>query len=93
MQPCNHVTLLQLFHGGTLSIHWDIAKNFKPTFSIAYLFHVCLTMSVLPFPKISDLVNSGVNTLNENNVNGFKNIRLIHGKQQPPNLKRILTNS
>ena len=40
-----------------------------------------------------DLVKSGVNTLVENNVNGFKNIRLIHAKRQPPNLKIILTNS
>ena len=44
-------------------------------------------------PKIFDLLKSGVNTLVENNVNGFKNIRLIHAKRQPPNLKRILTNS
>ena len=42
--------------------------------------------------KIFDLVKSGVNTLVENNVNGFKNIRLIHAKRQPPNLKRILVN-
>ena len=40
-------------------------------------------------PKIFDLIKSGVNTLVENNVNGFKNIRLIHAKRQPPNLKRI----
>ena len=44
-------------------------------------------------PKIFDLLKSGVNTLVENNVNGFKNIRLIHAKRRPPNLKRILTNS
>ena len=43
-------------------------------------------------PKIFDLVKSGVNTLVENNVNPFKNIRLIHAKRQPSNLKRILTN-
>ena len=43
--------------------------------------------------KIFDLVKSAVNTLVENNVNGFKNIMLIHGKRQSPNLKRILTNS
>ena len=30
--------------------------------------------------KIFDLVKSGVNTLFENNVNGFKNTRLIHTK-------------
>ena len=44
-------------------------------------------------PKIFDLLKSGVNTLVENNVNGFKNIRLIHAKRRPPNLTRILTNS
>ena len=43
-------------------------------------------------PKIFDLVKSGANTLVENNINSFKN-RLIHAKWQPPNLKRILTNS
>ena len=43
-------------------------------------------------PKIFTLVKSGVNALVESNVNGFKNIRLIHAKQQPPNLKRILVN-
>ena len=44
-------------------------------------------------PKIFNLVKSGVSTLVQNNVNGFKNIRLIHAKRQPPNLKRTLTNS
>ena len=44
-------------------------------------------------PKIFDLVKSGVNTLVENNVNGFKKIKLIHAKRQPPNLKRIIRNS
>ena len=44
-------------------------------------------------PKIFDSLKSGVNILVENNVNSFKNIRLIHAKRQPPNLKRILTNS
>ena len=44
-------------------------------------------------PKIFDLVKSGVNALVENYVNIFKNIRLIHTKRQPANLKRILTNS
>ena len=44
-------------------------------------------------PKIFNLVKSGVNTLIENNVNGFKDIKLIHAKRQPPNLKRLLTQS
>ena len=38
------------------------------------------------------MVKSGVNTLVENHVNGFKNIRLIHAKRQTPNLKKIWTN-
>ena len=38
-------------------------------------------------------MKSGVNILVENNVNGFRNIRLIHAKRQRPNLKRILSNS
>ena len=39
--------------------------------------------------KIFDLVKFRVDTLVENKVNGFKNIRLIHAKRQPQNLKRI----
>ena len=43
--------------------------------------------------KILDLEKSGVNALVKNNLNKFKNIRSIHAKRQPSNLKRILTNS
>ena len=35
---CKYVTLLQSFHRGTLNIHWHIAQNFQPTFSISVLF-------------------------------------------------------
>ena len=35
---CEYVTLLQSFHRGTLSIHWYIAQNFYPTFSMSVLF-------------------------------------------------------
>ena len=38
-------------------------------------------------PKIFGLIKSGFNILVENNVNGFKNIRLIYAKRQPPDLK------
>ena len=38
------------------------------------------------------MVKSGVNTLVENNVNGFKKIKLIHAKRQPLNRKRIIRN-
>ena len=44
-------------------------------------------------PKIFNLVKSGVNAPVENNVNGFKNIKLIHAKRQPANLIQILANS
>ena len=39
-EPCayEYVTLLQSFHRGTLSIHWYIAQNFLPTFSMSVLF-------------------------------------------------------
>ena len=44
-------------------------------------------------PKVYSLIKSSVKTLDNNNVDGFKNINLIHAKRQPPNLKRILTKS
>ena len=44
-------------------------------------------------PNIYNLIKTSVKTLENNNVNGFKNINLIHAKRQPPNLKRILTKS
>ena len=39
-EPCTfkYVTFLQSFYRGTLSIHWYIAQNFKPTFSMSLLF-------------------------------------------------------
>ena len=39
------------------------------------------------------MVKSVVNALVENNVNGFKSIKLIHAKWQLPIVKRILINS
>ena len=35
---CEYVSLLQSFHRGTLSIHWYIAQNVQPTFSMSVLF-------------------------------------------------------
>ena len=40
-------------------------------------------------PKTFNLVKSALNILVENNINGFKNIRLIHAKRQPPKLMNI----
>ena len=35
---CEYVTLLQSFHRGILSIHWYVAQNFQPPFSMSVLF-------------------------------------------------------
>ena len=35
---CEYVTLLQSFHRGTINIHWYIAQNFQPAFSIDDFF-------------------------------------------------------
>ena len=42
-EPCTYeyVTLLQTFQRGALNIHWSIAKNFYPTFSMSVLFGCC----------------------------------------------------
>ena len=42
-------------------------------------------------PNIFPLIQNAVRTLSVNNVNGFKDIKLVHGKRQAPNLKNILT--
>ena len=35
---CEYLTLIQSFHRDKLSIHWYIAQNVQPTFSIYFLF-------------------------------------------------------
>ena len=35
---CEYVTLLQSFHRGILSIHWYVAQDFQPPFSMSVLF-------------------------------------------------------
>ena len=42
-------------------------------------------------PKAFTMIKNAVQTLKENNVVGFRDINVIHGRRQPPNLKRILT--
>ena len=39
-EPCTseYITLRQSFHRGLLSIHWYVAQNFSPTFSMSVLF-------------------------------------------------------
>ena len=51
---CEYVTLLQSFHRGTLSIHWYIAQNFQPTFSISVLFRRLFTTAIFSrFSKVA----------------------------------------
>ena len=55
--------------------------------------------NILPFittvnpnnPNIYSTIKSLVNCLENNNVSGFHNIRLIQTKHQSPNLKKLLT--
>ena len=42
-------------------------------------------------PNVFHLMKTALTTLKENKVRGFKNIKLVHGKRQGPNLKKILT--
>ena len=57
---CEYVTLLQSFHKGTLSIHWYIAQNFQPTFSMSVLFRCSFKTAIFSrfFRKISYFVFS-----------------------------------
>ena len=38
--------------------------------------------------NLAHSIKSGVNTLVEDNVNGFKGLELIHAKGEPPNQKK-----
>ena len=42
-------------------------------------------------PNIYSTIKSSANCLNDNNVSGFHNIRLIQNKCQSPSLKKLLT--
>ena len=47
-EPCTweYVTLLQSFHRGTLSIHWYIAQNIQPKFSMSVLFRPSFKIAI-----------------------------------------------
>ena len=51
---CEYVTLLQSFHRGTLSVHWYVAQNVYPTFSMSVWFR-CLfrTANFSRFSKVA----------------------------------------
>ena len=51
---CEYLTLLQSFHRGTLSIHWYIAQNFPPTFSLFVLFRRLFRTAIISrFSKVA----------------------------------------
>ena len=66
---CEYVTLLQSFHRGTLSIHWCIAQNFQPTFSMSVFFR-CLFRTVI-FSRFSKVAIATSNFMNEFYNGGF----------------------
>ena len=66
---CENVTLLQSFHRGTLSIHWYIAQNFQPTFSMSVLFRPSFKTDIFSrFLKVSIATS---NLMNEFQNGGF----------------------
>ena len=60
---CEYVTLLESFHRGRLSIHWYIAQNFKPTFSMSVLFTRLFKTAI--FSRSSKVVIVTSNFMNE----------------------------
>ena len=60
---CEYVTLLQSFHRGTLSIHWYIAQNFQPTFSMSVLFRRLFRTAI--FSRFSKVAIATSNFMNE----------------------------
>ena len=57
------------------------------------------TDEVLPFistfnpnnPPVYNTIKNSIEALKRNNIRGFESIKLINSKQQPPNLKKLLT--
>ena len=68
-RTCEYVTLIQSFHRGTLSIHWYIAQNVKPTFSMSVLFRRSFKTAM--FSRFLKVVIAKSNVINEVNNGGF----------------------
>ena len=66
---CEYVTLLQSFHRGTLRIHWYIAQNFQPTFSMSVLFRQLFRTAI--FSRFSQVAIATSNFMNEFYNGGF----------------------
>ena len=60
---CEYVTLLQSFHRGTLSIHWYIAQNFQPIFSMSVLFRRLFRIVI--FSRFSKMAIATSNSMNK----------------------------
>ena len=66
---CEYVTLLQSFHRGTLNIHWHIAQNLQPTFSMSVLFRRLFRTTI--FSRFSQVAIATSNFMNEFYHGGF----------------------
>ena len=66
---CEYVTLLHSFHRGTLSIHWYIAQNVQPTFSMSVLFRRLFRTAI--FSRFSKVAIATSNFMNEFYNGGF----------------------
>ena len=66
---CEYITLLQSFHRGTLSIHWYIAQNFQPTFSMSILFRGSVKTAI--FSRFLKVAIATSNFMNEVYNGGF----------------------
>ena len=66
---CESVTLLQSFHRGTLSIHWYIAQNFYPNFSMSVLFRRSFKTDI--FGRFLKVAIASSNLMNEFQNGGF----------------------
>ena len=66
---CEYVTLLQSFHRGTLSIHWYIAQNVQPTFSMSVLFRRLFRTTI--FSRFSKVAIAMLSFMNEFYNAGF----------------------
>ena len=64
-EPCTseYVTLLQSCHRGTLRIHWYIAQNFQPTFSMFILFRRLFRTAI--FSRFSKVAIATSNFMNK----------------------------
>ena len=66
---CEYVTLLQSFHRGTLSIHWYIAQNIQPTFSMSVLFRRSFKTAI--FSRFLKVAIAASNFMNKVYNGGF----------------------